>query len=102
MCKLSLEEKIEIVHRCLLGEKSQREVAEAMGVKNSAVRILIRKAKANVRFLQELRAKEESKQEQEDAVVAETRCLLQQRQIINKASLVKHQVKEKHGLLVTD
>ena len=51
MCKLTLEEKIEVLHKYLLGLKSQREVAEAMEVKISAVQNLIRKAKENIHYL---------------------------------------------------
>ena len=35
-------------------------------------------------------------------IVAETRGLLRQQKIIHKASVVKHIVEEKHGLLVKD
>ena len=58
MCKLTLEEKIEVLHQHLLGQKSQCEVAEIMGVKISTVSNLVRKCKKNIGYLQELRTKE--------------------------------------------
>ena len=45
MCKLTLEDKIEILHKHLLGLSSQQEVADDMGVKTSTVAWLVRKAK---------------------------------------------------------
>ena len=60
--KLTLEEKIDIVHQHLLGLRTQREVAEGMGVKLTTVGNLVRKVKANNDYLQELRAKEINKQ----------------------------------------
>lgn len=73
-----------------------------MGVKKSTVRNLMRKTKENIDYLQELRTKEEDKQHLQDVVVAETRGLLRQKKIIHKASVVKHIVEDKHGLLVQD
>ena len=63
MCKLGLEEKIEILHMCLLGQRTQSEIAYEMGVKISLVTNLMRKAKANISFLQDQRSKEDKKQE---------------------------------------
>ena len=71
-----------------------------MGVKVPVVSWLVKKAKANVQFLQELRIKKDTKLQKQDAVLAETRTLLSNNKVINKASVVKHLVKQKHGLLV--
>ena len=73
-----------------------------MGVKKPAVGNLMRKAKANVKYIQELRTKQEEKQHLQDVVVSETRGLLRQQKIIHKASMVKHIVEDNHGLLVKD
>jgi len=59
--KVTLDEKIEILHLCLLGQMTQKEVAEAMGVKKSAVGNLMRKARHNIHYLQEQRTKQEEK-----------------------------------------
>jgi hypothetical protein len=55
LCKISLEEKIEILHRVLIKNEAQREVAIAMRVKAPMICALVRKAKRNGDFIQELR-----------------------------------------------
>ena len=102
ICKLTLEEKIEIVHQYLLGLQTQRDVAQAMGGKITVVKSLMKKVKANVDYLQELRAKENDKQNVIAVVESETQALLRQKKIIKKASMVKHIIKENHGLLLKD
>jgi hypothetical protein len=53
MCKISLEEKIEILHRVLIKNEAQREVAIAMRVK--APMQLGEKGQEERDFIQELR-----------------------------------------------
>lgn len=62
----------------------------------------MKKAKDNINYLQEQRTKQDQKKHLQDVVVAETRGLLRQQKIINKASVVKHIVEENYGLLVQD
>ena len=62
----------------------------------------MKKAKDNINYLQEQRTKQDEKKHLQDVVVAETRGLLRQQKIINKASVVKHIVEENYGLLVQD
>lgn len=100
MCELSLEEKIEIVHRCLILNHAHREVADAMRVKPSLISCLIKRTKDNKNFIHELRAKEDGKLERINKIVTEARTLLRQKQIIHKSSIVKHLVKDKHQLEV--
>lgn len=47
-----------------------------MGVKITVVASLVKRIKANIRYLQELRQKEQVKEQVKDVVVAETRNLL--------------------------
>ena len=55
MSQLSLENKIKIVHDCLLEKKLYKDVALKHHVKVTLVSYLIRKAKNNINFLKELR-----------------------------------------------
>lgn len=58
--------------------------------------------KENKNLLQELRDKEELKKEKINQVVAATNDLLRRKEIIHKASQVKHLIAKKHDLEVKD
>ena len=79
---------------------SQREVADEFMVKSTLVSCLVRKAKANVNFLKEIRTKVDEKQKCIGMIMAETQGLMRKKEIIHKASMVKHLLVEKHGLEV--
>ena len=51
MCKITLEEKIEILHMSLLEKKSHKEISELMRVRLGVIRYLMIKAKANKNYL---------------------------------------------------
>ena len=51
MCKISLEEKIEILHMCLLEKKSHKEITELMGIRLAVIRYLMMKVKANKNYI---------------------------------------------------
>ena len=71
-----------------------------MGIRLAVIRYLMMKVKANKNYLQELRKKEEDKQQLTSNIVEVTRTMLSEKKIITKASIVKNQVEKQFGVQI--
>ena len=61
MHELSINEKINVVHDILIGQHYQKDIALKYRITAQLVRTLVKKAKGNKEFFNELRMKEDEK-----------------------------------------
>ena len=93
-------EKVAIVHQVLVKYDSHKDVAYQFRVKPVVISLLVKKAKKNHTFIEELLAKDEKKDQTRESVVAEAKQVLQEGHFIYNAKQIVTRVKEHHGILV--
>ena len=102
MSQLTIEEKIEILHRIFIMYDTEIDVAKACRVKLHLVKSLKKKIKSNINFIRDLKVKRQEVEQRDKLIVETAENILSNEQQILKSSVVKHKVFEDHQLEVTN